>query len=162
MLQFYQAAASYSDNNDGQFPRVEDGKPATTVADTLKLKGYLPADQRFVCPAHAAEPVTPASLVNYAYTLGFREGNQLQGVDRYTEAASMPILADAPIRQGNLAIPGNHRHGHNVLFADGNVRFCTDSHVGVNRDDIFYSTDIKVKAGNSRTDTVLGRPEEVP
>ena len=49
-----------------------------------------------------------------------------------------------------------------MLFAGGNVRFCTTTTVGLNADDIFCNQYGKVGAGVCREDTVLGRPYERP
>jgi hypothetical protein len=163
MEQFYKAAAGYSDQNEGQFPKVEDGKTASTAAQALKDAGYLPPDQRFVCPAARVDASGPSTLVNYAYSLGFRdEAGELRGLDRRPDTNYMPILADAPIRKDKMALPGNHRHGHNVLFAGGQVRFCTNPNVGIAGDDIFFNNQGEVGAGLTSIDTVLGGPEERP
>jgi hypothetical protein len=163
MLEFYKAAAGYSDQNEGQFPKVEDGKTASTAVDALKFAGYLPQDTRFVCPAARVDASGPTTLVNYAYSLGFRdESGELRGLDRRPDTNYMPILADAPIRKDGMALPGNHRHGHNVLFAGGQVRFCTNPNVGIDGDDIFFNNNREVAAGLTSTDTVLGGPGERP
>jgi hypothetical protein len=162
MGQFYKAASGYSDTNEGHFPQVEEGKTAATAAETLKEFGYLSSDKRFTCPA-APEQSGPTSLANYAYCLGFRdESGRLRGLDRTPENNVLPIMADAPIREGRQALPGNHYRGQNVLFANGNVRFCTTSLVGVDMDDIFLNKDGKVGAGLYRDDTALGRWNEIP
>jgi prepilin-type processing-associated H-X9-DG protein len=163
MRMFYQAAAEYSDEHDGRFPRVADGQTAASVADSLKTAGYLPADVQFSCPAGRPAEAGSVALVNYAYTLGFRdEQGDLQAVARTGENDQLPILADAPTRRGAEAVPVNHRHGQNVLFAGGHVRFCTTPTVGVNGDDIFWNHNRQVGAGLSPTDAALGRPEERP
>lgn len=163
MRDFYQAAVGYSENHEGNFPRVPDGQPAATAAEALKRAGYLPPDMRFTCPSAPPDATAPVALATYAYTLGFRdETGQLRGLDRGPGFDVIPILADAPARQGSTAVPINHRHGQNVLFAGGNVRFCTTPTVGVDADDIFRNKWGEVGAGVSRTDTVLGRPEERP
>ena len=163
MRDFYQAAIGYTDNHDGNFPRVPDGLPAATAGETLKQAGYLQADARFTCPSAPPDATAPVALATYAYTLGFRDENgQLRGMDRAPGYDLMPILADAPARQGAAAIPINHRRGQNVLFAGGNVRFCTTSTVGINGDEIFSNQFGNVGAGVSREDTALGRPEERP
>lgn len=163
MRQFYQAAIGYTDNHEGNFPRVPEGFPAATVAQDLKQSGYLRPGDRFACPSAPPDATAPGALATYAYTLGFRdEHGQLFGMDRAPGYDLMPILADAPGRQGASAYPINHRHGQNVLYAGGNVRFCTTNTVGVNSDDIFMNQNGAVGAGISREDTVLGRPEERP
>jgi hypothetical protein len=163
MREFYQAAANYSENHNGEFPKVADGKPAATAAEALKLSGYLSEQTRFTCPAAPPEESAPVALANYAYSLGFRdESGHLQGLDRRPGSDVMPILADAPMRTGGHVLPVNHRHGQNVLFAGGNVRFCTTPTVGVDGDNIFTNVRGEVGAGLHRLDSVLGRPEEIP
>lgn len=161
MRQFYDAASSYSDTNDGHFPQVDEGKFAATAADKLKKTGHLSPTMRLQCPAGEPDRAAVTTLANYAYSLGFRdESGHLWGLDRLPENSELPIMADAPIRQAGYAFPGNHRHGQNVLFAGGHVRFCTNSMI--NGDDIFLNADGRVGAGLSRLDTSLGRPEELP
>jgi hypothetical protein len=163
MGDFYVALAGYSDTHEGHFPKVPDGKPAATAADTLKMSGYLAHEVRFTCPAAPPESTTPTVLANYAYCLGFRDDRgELKGLDRAPGYDVMPILADAPVRRNSQVLPVNHRNGQNVLFAGGNVRFCTASTVGVAGDDIFTNARGEVGAGLHRLDSVLGRPEEIP
>jgi hypothetical protein len=163
MREFYQAAIGYTDQHDGNFPRVPDGQPAATAAVTLTQGGYLPPDIRFACPSAPPDAAAPVALATYAYTLGFRdEQGQLRGMDRAPGYDLMPILADAPARRDGTAFPINHRRGQNVLFAGGNVRFCTTATVGVNGDDIFCNQLGQVGAGVSREDTALGGPFEKP
>ncbi|HKB03790.1 MAG TPA: hypothetical protein VKD90_16315 [Gemmataceae bacterium] len=163
MREFHQAAVRYSDEHGGQFPQVTDGKQAATAAEALRLAGYLPADLRFTCPAARPDDAAPVVLANYAYSLGYREATgELHGLTRGPDNDLLPILADAPRRVGAQAIPLNHRYGQNVLFAAGNVRFCTNANVGKDGDDIFCNADGKVGAGLHKWDTALGRPEERP
>jgi hypothetical protein len=163
MREFYVAAATYSEHHNGEFPKVADGQPAATAADALKVYGYLPDEKRLTCPAARPEESAPVALANYAYSLGFRdESGQLQGLDRRPGSDVMPILADAPIRSTGHVLPVNHRRGQNVLFAGGNVRFCTTATVGVGGDDIFTNARGEVGAGLYRLDCALGRPEEIP
>jgi hypothetical protein len=118
-------------------------------------------EQQIVCPA--AQTSSPAGFVDYAYSLGFREpSGRLHALDNRPENAKVPILADAPLRLGSTAKPCNHRHGQNVLYAGGNVAFCTTNTVGVNGDDIFCNVKGQVGAGLFPTDASLGRANEEP
>jgi prepilin-type processing-associated H-X9-DG protein len=163
MGQFYKAAAGYSDTNDGRFPRVPDGQPAAFAGETLKQAGYLSADVRFACPSAPPDSAAPVALATYAYTLGFRdEAGRLHALDRGPGNDLLPILADAPARPDGVAVPINHRHGQNVLFADGHVRFYTVSTAGPDGDDIFCNQAGYVAAGLFKQDVALGRPEERP
>lgn len=163
MQSFYQAAADYSADNEGRFPQVPDGQAAASAAITLKQTGYLPTTARLACPGGNPEQAAPGTMANYAYSLGYRDKEgQLWGLDRRPENDMLPIMADAPMRQGRETFPINHSHGQNVLFAGGHVRFCTSSHVGVNQDDIFCNADGRVGAGLFPKDSALGRPEELP
>jgi hypothetical protein len=163
MRQFYQAASKYSEHHDGRFPQVGDGEIAASAADALKVAGCLPLDVRFTCPSARPDETSPMALANYAYSLGFRDvTGELHGTERTPGSDLMPILADAPHRQASLAVPVNHRHGQNVLFAGGNVRFCNTPNVGWEGDDIFCNVKGQVGAGLHKFDTALGRPEERP
>jgi len=161
MRQFYVAAADYSDSNNGQFPRVEDGMVAASAAEALKLAGYLPQEDRIVCPASHVE--NGQGFGDYAYSLGFRDRTgELKGLDRRPEFSNVALLADAPLRHGTQVVPCNHRHGQNVLFTGGHVQFFTKPTVGVNEDNIFCNVKGEARAGLFPLDTALGRPEERP
>ena len=163
MKDFFGAVATYTDTNEGKFPRVPDGQPASAAAVELREAGYLPPEIRFTCPSAPPDATAPVALATYAYTLGFRDpSGELHGLDKSPGYDLMPILADAPGRNGSTTYPVNHRRGQNVLFAGGNVRFCTTSTVGIDADDIFTNYVGGVGAGLSRNDTVLGRPDERP
>src|SRR5205085_9789758 len=83
MRQFYQAASSYSDTNDGHFPQVDEGKIAASAADKLKRTGHLPLNLRLFCPAGEPDQAAAATMANYAYSLGFRDpSGHLCGLDR--------------------------------------------------------------------------------
>jgi len=161
MHQFYQATIDYSTDHDGRFPQVGEGERVASVVDTLKSGGYLSDDVKIACPGAPSQD-GPVVIANYAYTLGFREDGTLHGLARRPHTDLLPIFADAPIRNAVGIVPVNHRHGQNVLFAGGNVRFCTSPKVGVDGDDIFYNDDGQVAAGKKLLDTVLGRYDERP
>ncbi len=72
----------------------------------------------------------------------------------------MAILADRPPDRDGAG-PA-HSGGQNVLFISGNVRFCTTTRVGVDRDDIYHNQDGLVAAGKHRYDSVLGIGPDQP
>ncbi len=162
MRQFHQVVVGYSDAHRDQFPQVGDGERVATVVDTLRLNGYLPDDGKLRCPGGPGAD-GPVLLANYAYTLGFRDAaGTLHGIVRNAGTDMIPILADAPLRGPDGAVPMNHRHGQNVLFAGGNVRFCPNSLVGPNDDDIYSNRLGRIGAGIDRNDSALGRLEDRP
>jgi hypothetical protein len=180
----YQALASYSDHHDGDFPRVE-GQPPRNVAGIfvpiLHDAGYLSPNANLTCAAGAAPLAPPPSLEQlqemqrdrpedfqalvrglsgcYAYSLGYLDGGVLFGLRRGDDE-HLPIVADRPPFGDGLPLPGNSPNhggqGQNVLYVGGQVRFCPDRTVGVNRDDIFVNQKGKVAAGQSPYDSVLG------
>jgi hypothetical protein len=162
LRQFHQGLVGYSETNNNQFPQVKDDEQVLAVGRVMTDYGYLP-HAVMNCPVRAtSEETPPVVLTSYAYTLGYRDGHELRGLSRETQNDLMPIIADAPRRSGIESVPVNHRHGQNVLFVGGNVRFCTNSNVGVEGDNIFCNTLGEVAAGLTRWDSVLGRAEERP
>lgn len=162
LRQFHQGLVGYSETNDNKFPQVKTGEQVLTVGRVMERSGYLPPEV-MNCPVQVADAnAAPLVLAGYAYSLGYREGDELRGLSRDTQNEFLPILADAPRRRGIDAVPVNHRHGQNVLFVGGNVRFCTTATVGVQGDNIFCNSKDEVGAGLTKWDSVLGRAEETP
>jgi hypothetical protein len=159
LRQVHSALVQYADDNEGNFPKVAELQTAESAIQTLRDQGYL-THTRLSCndQAHGL------SLGNYSYTLGYRDElgtlcgfSYLDPDQDYT-----PLLADAPRRKGEETKPINHRGGQNVLFANGQVRFCTHANVGIENDHIFRNERGKVGAGLRREDSVLGRGYEMP
>ena len=166
MRQFHAAAMSYSDRSDGWLPRIDDGEKVAHIVALLEHSGSLGPNDRFVCAAATPSMTVPPGnhpFVDFSYTLGYRENNgELRGLHVRNDDGAMPLLADAPMRNGEVHCSINHPHGQNVLFLGGNVRFCSHVNVGIDRNDIFVNDDGRVGAGLRRFDSVLGRPEERP
>lgn len=95
----------------------------------------------------------------YAYTLGYRDGPVLAGL-RASDPDTLPILADLPAGEGNS--PNHGRLGQNVLYIGGNVRWCTQRTVGQAGDDIYVNKHNLLRAGEGRSDTVLGPGDACP
>src|SRR5581483_1015409 len=104
----------------------------------------------------------------YAYTLGYRnEAGNLCGLRRSLDQPNngfLPIMADKPpfdrpdedvsCYEGSNS--GNHGGvGQNVLYLDGNYRFCTQRNVGVNGNDIYLNLNRRLEAGMNPWDSVL-------
>lgn len=171
--------AGYADTHGGRYPQI--GTTATPTADTfvpvLADAGQLPASFRPCCPADtSASPAPPGTStpavatppVGYTYTLGYRSpAGGLLGLRRTDGGEDhdlVPISADLPTA---TAAPADgrfcpHAVGMNVLYAGGHVRHTTSALVGPNRDHIYLNLSGRVAAGADRTDTVLGRPGDVP
>lgn len=152
--------------------------------------GLLPADVRVHCPgatdtapprwtleqlrnmpAAEFERRAPDLACGYAYTLGYRDATGRHHGQRLEPNEDgngyTPIVADCPrIPQGEGATDRdnspNHGGGQNVLFVNGNVRFCKHRNVGVGNDDIYHNRDRRVGAGLDRWDTVLGASADRP
>jgi hypothetical protein len=175
LRQFHQALVGYSQEHQGRFPQIPENPPlnqAGAFITILQNEGLLPPTVLTACPAavpvaRAVAPADPrpAGQGAYAYSLGYRDANgQLHGLwMNGPETDLMPIMADrpAPLRNPGQSSP-NHGTGQNVLFIGGHVRYCTDSRVGVERDDIFLNDAAEVAAGLHRFDSVLGAGRDRP
>lgn len=161
MRQFHAAMSHYCDDHENKLPQVTEGNRVASMVDTVRVAGYLPADATLGCPG--GPPAGTTMLAHYAYTLGFRdETGTLHGLVRGQGNDLIPLLADAPARLPNGLAPVNHRHGQNVLFLGGNVRFCTTPLVGPDQDDIFVNREGRIGAGIGPNDAALGRLEDRP
>jgi hypothetical protein len=145
--------------------------------------GVLGADVNTACPAQNQRPTTTCSLNeleelsrrrpdeyraltrnlggDYAYTLGYQEGDDLMGLSR-DSGDLLPILADRPRTDGRGNSPNHGGAGQNVLYIGGQVRWCVEPTVGVNRDDIYRNLKNQVLAGEHQFDTVLGPSDAAP
>jgi hypothetical protein len=145
--------------------------------------GALGADVNTACPAQLPRPTTTCSLKeldelsrrrpdeyhaltrdlggDYAYSLGYREGGELMGLRR-DSGDLLPILADRARTDGRGNSPNHGGAGQNVLYIGGQVRWCVEPTVGVDRDDIYRNLKNQVLAGEHQLDTVLGSSEATP
>lgn len=164
--------SGYADANGGRYPQV---KPdATAESFAAVVAPHVPANFRLACPscpppAPAAARTAPAA--GFTYTLGYRTpppARELVGLCRPADGAGehdlVPISADYPAAgvapAGGPVCP--HRAGMNVLYAGGQVRLVTSPLVGPNEDHIFQNVFGAPRAGEGRTDIVLGRPGDRP
>jgi hypothetical protein len=170
----------------GAFPRVEVEPPrnfAGVYVPMLTDAGALGADVNTACPAQVRRPTTTCSLNeldelsrrrpdeyhaltrdlggDYAYSLGYREGGDLMGLRR-DSGDLLPILADRARTDGRGNSPNHGGAGQNVLYIGGQVRWCVEPTVGVDRDDIYRNLKNQVLAGEHQLDTVLGSSEAAP
>ena len=172
--------------NGGSFPHVEADPPrnfAGVYVPVLADAGVMGADIHTNCPAQPQRPATICSLSelddlsrnrpdeyqtltrglggDYAYTLGYRDGDDLVGLSRES-GDLLPILADRPRSDGRGNSPNHGGAGQNVLYIGGQVRWCVEPTVGVNRDDIYRNLQNQVLAGEHHFDTVLGSSDANP
>jgi prepilin-type processing-associated H-X9-DG protein len=179
LREFHVAMQAYKDQH-GTLPVIVDKTPrdvAGMVAPVLKEAGVLPATFNVSCPAHGVfQPCSlthaelqalpaerfaqeaPKLLVSYAYSLGYRDANNVwHAVARPDDQleAFVPLLADTPPAG---AAPGNSLNhggrGQNILYLDGHVRFLTLRSVA--GDDLFLNRANRVAAGLDCGDAVLG------
>jgi prepilin-type processing-associated H-X9-DG protein len=182
------ALHTYSDTHHGKFPNVADERPPYNVAGmvvpVLFESGALSPDCDIRCPGDRPTPAValaanqlkalpinefqdklPFLAGSYAYSLGYRQGEAVQGLHKDAEQpqALSPLLADAPLLPLSESNSANHGgSGQNVLYMDGHVAFCTHRLVGYLRDDIYRSRANKVEAGVNRYDAVLGQSASCP
>jgi prepilin-type processing-associated H-X9-DG protein len=181
---------AYGDGHQGQLPHVATAaEPPRNVGGLvfamLRDQDLLPGNVKVSCPATGGPTPTPVSLADvkamsepafdlwarglqsgYAYALGYRQADQLQGLrlDDSKPSSLMPLMADSsPVDPlGGLQSVNHGGNGQNVLFCDGHVTFCPTRFVGYERDDIYLSRDRKVSAGVDWTDTVLSSGAYLP
>jgi hypothetical protein len=177
----------YADGrSEGAFPRVEVEPPrnfAGVYMPALADAGTLGGDVSTACPAQSPRATTTCSLSDledlsrrrpdeyqaltrelggdYAYSLGYRESGDLMGLRR-DSGNLLPILADRPRNDGRGNSPNHGGAGQNVLYIGGQVRWCVEPTVGVDRDDIYRNLKNQVLAGQHQLDTVLGSSDATP
>jgi hypothetical protein len=153
LRELYGALDIYAEQHQNHYPQITDEPPHNTAASfatELRDAGVLPAEEGPGCPA--------GDFVTYAYTLGYRDDVGLHGIRRDPNNpywGSLPLAADRPALGRKTPNP-DHGSGQNVLFAGGNVRFCSSANVGIDGDDIYRNQLGEVAAGRSLADTVLG------
>ncbi len=181
-----QAAADQHPADGGAFPRVEAAGTrgfAGVFVPTLADAGALGPDATTACPEVDGPRSTPCSFAelddlarnhpceyrarardlggDYAYTLGYRRGDELVGLTR-GDGELLPILADRPRGAGVGNSPNHGGAGQNVLYIGGQVRWCAGPNVGVDQDDIYRNLNLQVFAGRCEFDTVLGASDASP
>lgn len=173
MRAMHQAFNTFCDANGDNYPKVAPDEDVRTALVQMRKAGVMPTDAALTCPAsdHNSRMSVyrgdvPFSAIDYAYTLGYRDGSELRGLVRNAENDEIPLFADAPERKNDQAMPINHRKGQNVLFAGGHVRFCTNPFVGPEiagkGDDIYFNSVHEAHAGTFKLDVVLGCANERP
>lgn len=194
LRRFHQALVAFANQReDGAFPQVDPQGPrafAGIFLMSLSDSGLMPEDVSITCPAQGRRaPTIEANQLRtmeqcyqqdreqfektvsglsgcYAYSLGYRGGNGLQGLKPTSGMDFKPIMADCPPFSGKG--PGNtgnsaaHQgRGQNVLFVGGDVRYMT-SRLVTARDDIFLNKDRLIHAGVDEGDSVLAASDAAP
>jgi hypothetical protein len=178
---------AYGNSHEGMLPQVEERGPRSVAGifvPVLHEAGVLRSDARLVCPGDDTQPLpTPHRLGtleelyrsrpeaflraahdlagSYAYSMGYKEGDVLQGL-RCDSGDLLPVMAD----RLPCAAPGNSPNhggaGQNVLYLGGKVRWCANRSAGIDGDDIYLNRRNEVHAGLAREDTVLGCSDSSP
>jgi hypothetical protein len=179
----------YAAHHDGYLPKIEEDGPisrAGMFVPVLHNAGVLNSNTPLVCPGDQGQPMpAPPSLSDlqalyssdrrafdtavqnlagsYAYTIGYKDGNLLQGL-RQGSGDDLPVLADRlPCNTlDNSNSPNHGGAGQNVLHLGGYSRWRPQRTAGINGDDIYLNRNKKVAAGLSRDDTVLGCSDSSP
>lgn len=188
----HQALEAYRGNHNDEFPYSGGRPPhnvAGMFVPVLRDAGAMPEGVSVRCPENG-EPHLPSQTVQelkqmspeefqqearklascYAYTLGYRDANgKFYGLRRDPTQLNnglLPILADRPSVQGtegeDRGNSDNHHGGQNVLYLEGNVRFCRDPYAGIDGDNIYLNREGKVAAGVNQWDAVLGCSDDRP
>jgi prepilin-type processing-associated H-X9-DG protein len=172
LRELYGPLDGYSQTHSGRYPQV--GVPGAPTAGGFAAKlteaGYLSPDALVRCPAlDTVELGRLPGGVGYTYALGYvtpaggliglRRPDPILGThDRMALGGDFPTMAVAPA-EGPYS---PHGRGHNILFAGGNVTFCTSADVGIDGDDIYRNADGRIAAGRYASDGCLGKPTDRP
>lgn len=182
------ALTSYSDNNNGYFPKVPvkgNLAAAGIYAPRLINSGYLPNVRQVICPGSdladdnsfsiptiddlqsASSPGALSAMKDrmggsYGYSLGhIKDGRYHDTKNLHRE--NFALMADSP----SHAVPSHQSRNHggngqNVLYEDGHVKFLpTTKPLGL-PDDVFINDDGLVAAGVHADDSVIGSSQATP
>jgi prepilin-type processing-associated H-X9-DG protein len=113
-------------------------------------------------PADQFQRLAPRLSCCYAYSLGYRNGRNVEPV---APDSPVPIMADRPpFREGPPGPDGNSPNhggaGQNVLFTDGHVGYLTGN--TLNGKSFYLNREGRVAAGVDRNDAVVGLSESGP
>lgn len=189
LVLFWNGWQRHSELHEGAFPQLKEDGPcsfAGILVPILNDNKLLGPELSILCPAVGKRAPDSRSVEdlrafwaqntsdqyraalrevggNYAYPLGYRDGDRLVGLHRY-EHDGQPLMADAPGRSEDSHENSlNHgRRGQNVLYVGGNVRWLRSRTVGPDADDIYLNQNNEVAAGLSRDDVVLGLGDACP
>jgi hypothetical protein len=189
LMTFWQALAGYSDQHECEFPVVQPQGPRSVAGifvPVLVDAGMLNPEASVLCPAQGQQ--APARYTtreleemfwkrrdefyhvardlggSYAYTLGYREGENLRNIRglRRDDGDMLPILADRLTSADQDKSPNHGGTGQNVLYIGGYVQWKTLRTVGMYNDDIYVNKNNKVSAGKDLFDSVLGTSDARP
>lgn len=152
---------------EGEYARPRDlalllicpGSDADLDVQTGRSAVILPTQvQLDAMPEAQLAKVRPWMSPSYAYTFGFRVGQQYYYVN--SRRMLTPILSDTPAKDGSMS----EHHGAIVqaLYPDGSVRRFTTCEIQGVDDDMFRNAVGEVDAGYGISDAVLARSEETP
>jgi hypothetical protein len=186
MRQFWVAMQNYSGQHEGDYPKVPGSGSQSFAAVFVPKLCEAGLKYHLACDSLASRNEKPATLSeleelwrqpnqekfqhrarhlagNYAYSLGYRDNGVLKGPCR-SDNPYQPLLADhRPDVTGSDDNSPNHGgYGQNVLYNNGNVRWCTNPYNGPDRDNIYLNRDGKMEAGVDPEDTVLGAGDASP
>jgi hypothetical protein len=179
-----------AENNDGYFPRIQEGMNAGMFAvELLEREMVLPEDLAIllVCPAapladkiragqFAVRVPTMRQLAVmpgrelaqarqvmspfYAYHFPYQVGNRYL-YRRHDRQSFAPILCDTSDAESNGMVSANHYGVVQVLFGNGSVQLLQSPRVPALNDDLYRNARGVVAAGCNSRDAVLGRSEAV-
>ena len=180
--------ASYSDNNNGYFPKVPSKgnlAAAGIYAPRLLKNGYLPNVRQVVCPGsdladdndftvptidELQSTTDPAELAamkgrmggDYGYTLGHIKDGRYQNT-KNLHRERFALMADSPSHVLPSLQSRNHGgNGQNVLYEDGHVEFLPTTKPLDLPDDVFTNDEGRVAAGLHPNDSVIGSSPSTP
>jgi hypothetical protein len=176
------ALASYSEFNDGYFPRipVQGNRAAAGVYGPLLYDGQFITDESLlICPTSISHRQVPQFHVpslaeldqasgielaqlqrvmggSYGYTLGFKMDGRYC-TPRNVGRGSLALLSDKPSLHLPASQSDNHGgRGQNVLFDDFRVEFMLTCKANDGFDNVFRSRRGFCEAGTDLNDSVIG------
>ena len=181
------AMVRYSDQHQGQFPRIEESgchSFAGMFVPLLRNAGLLADTPHLLCGPRQAglAPATVEDMEqlwqqadrdafqrrarhlagNYAYTLGYRDdAGILNGLPTTIRTSpSSPITV--PARRIHPTAPTMAATARMCSTATTTCRWCISPNVGCEHDNIYLNRHDKIEAGIGPDDTILGPGEATP
>ncbi len=189
MRQIGLALQSYSDAHPGKLPAIHSRHTLNRsgLYAVILLQNNLLGEQRLIiCPGsklaedvenfdvptwaelEAAAPAEQLRMVktmggSYGFSLGYRQEDGEHSPPLALGRSTHVILADAPSRDHQDRMSGNHGAcGQNLLFEDFHVEYVTGCRTRACRDHIFENRNGEQAAGLDRDDVVIGPSEASP
>ena len=145
---------------------ISNGKegPVGFYAVALKDDDLLRDPRALHCPCKGACPAMEGArpdprLIDYAYNIGYKpQGAPGAEPAKPTLPATIPLLADQPLHDGGLILPGNSPNhgfrGQNVIFSDLHIEWIASRRLKFDND-LFLNNENRPEPGTTHYDAAL-------